>query len=227
MAETLPLFPLSTVLLPGASLPLHIFEPRYRQLVVDLVTGTVPGREFGVVAIRQGWEVGEDNVESLHQVGCSAVLVTATPLPDGRFDVLSRGSRRFRLLDIDDSSAPYLIGAVEWLADVDPPADRQETLPLLVEAARTAHRRYRELVREHRERPVDLPEDVAPGALAHLLAADCLLSESDRLQVLEENCPVRRLNLVRRLLNREAALLHALRAVPAPVSAFAELPSRN
>ena len=53
MAETLPLFPLSTVLLPGASLPLHIFEPRYRQLTVDLVTETLPDRCFGVAAIRQ------------------------------------------------------------------------------------------------------------------------------------------------------------------------------
>ena len=64
MAETLPLFPLGTVLLPGASLPLHIFEPRYRQLVVDLMTGTLFGRTFGVVCIKHGWEVGADNVIS-------------------------------------------------------------------------------------------------------------------------------------------------------------------
>ena len=55
VAETLPLFPLGTVLMPGASLPLHIFEPRYRQLTVDLVTGAVPDKEFGVVAVREGW----------------------------------------------------------------------------------------------------------------------------------------------------------------------------
>ena len=62
VAETLPLFPLGTVLMPGASLPLHIFEPRYRQLTVDLVTGAVPDRQFGVVAVREGWTPDDDGI---------------------------------------------------------------------------------------------------------------------------------------------------------------------
>ena len=69
MAETLPLFPLGTVLMPGASLPLHIFEPRYRQLTVDLVTGAVPDKQFGVVAVREGWIPDDDGLRSLHPVG--------------------------------------------------------------------------------------------------------------------------------------------------------------
>ncbi|MGH3828661.1 MAG: LON peptidase substrate-binding domain-containing protein, partial [Pseudonocardiaceae bacterium] len=110
MVETVPLFPLGTVLLPGASLPLHIFEPRYRQLTVDLVTGAVPGRSFGVIALKQGLGA----VEQTHDIGCTAVLQEARRLPDGRFDIVSRGEKRFRLLDIDDTSAPYLVGRVEW-----------------------------------------------------------------------------------------------------------------
>ena len=61
MAETVPLFPLGTVLMPGATLPLHIFEPRYRQLTVDLVTGAVPDREFGIVAVREGFTPDDEN----------------------------------------------------------------------------------------------------------------------------------------------------------------------
>ena len=59
MVANLPLFPLSTVLMPGAPLPLHIFEPRYRQLTVDLVTGAVPGKQFGVIAVREGFDGDE------------------------------------------------------------------------------------------------------------------------------------------------------------------------
>ncbi len=63
VAETLPLFPLGTVLMPGASLPLHIFEPRYRQLTVDLVTGAVPGTGFSIA------------------IGLASVLVTTFATP--------------------------------------------------------------------------------------------------------------------------------------------------
>ncbi|SHF32927.1 LON peptidase substrate-binding domain-containing protein [Streptoalloteichus hindustanus] len=226
MAETLPLFPLGTVLLPGASLPLHVFEPRYRQLTVDLMTEVVPDRRFGVVAIRQGWEVGADNIESLHGVGCSATLREARRLPDGRFDVVALGERRFRLLDVDADAAPYLVGTVEWLPDSTPEPEIDNAAPALAEAARAAHRRYCAIAwsREDWREP---PPETEPGDLAHLLAADCLLSTEDRQRLLEQTCPVLRLRLIRRVLARESGLLGMLRAVPAPVSDFAELPSRN
>ncbi len=68
MSETLPLFPLGTVLFPGLLLPLHIFEERYRQLVRDLVRQPEP-RRFGVVAIREGRETGIDGVAALYEIG--------------------------------------------------------------------------------------------------------------------------------------------------------------
>ena len=226
MAETLPLFPLSTVLLPGASLPLHIFEPRYRQLTVDLVTGAVPGRSFGVIALRQGHQDGTDSEQQTHDIGCTAVLREARRLPDGRFDIVTKGERRFRLLDIDDSSAPYLVGSVEWVPDDDPPAEQRMLLPALAHAAREAHRRYCSTAWQHDD--WDEPaEDVAVGALPHLLAADCLLTLEDRQAVLEERCPADRLRLVRTLLIREATFLRELRAVPVPLNQFAEETSRN
>ena len=223
----LPLFPLGTVLLPGAALPLHIFEPRYRQLTVDLVTGAVPGRSFGVVAIRQGHEIGDLSAIELHQMGCTAVLQEAKRLPDGRFDVVTTGERRFRIVDVDASSAPYLIGAVEYVPDEDLPDERQQALlgPLAA-AARAAHRHY--CATAWRNGDWHEPDhDVTPEELAHLLAADCLLSLEDRQHLLEETQPAARLLLVRRMLLREAEFLRELRAVPVPFTQFAIESSKN
>jgi uncharacterized protein len=222
VAETVPLFPLGTVLLPGASLPLHIFEPRYRQLTVDLVTGAVPGRSFGVIAVKQGL----DSVEETHDIGCTAVLQEARRLPDGRFDVVTRGEKRFRLLDIDNTSAPYLIGRVEWVPDDGPPTEQSMLLPTLARAAREAHRQYCWAAWQHGdwEEP---KEDVDIAALAHLLASDCLLTLEDRQALLEECDPADRLRLVRTMLVREAAFLRTLRAVPVPLSQFAVKASHN
>jgi Lon protease-like protein len=222
VAETVPLFPLGTVLLPGASLPLHIFEPRYRQLTVDLVTGAVPGRSFGVIAVKESL----DSVEETHDIGCTAVLQEARRLPDGRFDIVTRGEKRFRLLDIDNTSAPYLIGHVEWVPDDDPPAEQSMLLPMLARAAREAHRQYCWAAWQHGdwEEP---KEDVDIAALAHLLASDCLLTLEDRQALLEECDPAERLRLVRTLLVQEAAFLRALRAVPVPLDHFAVKASHN
>ena len=73
MTETLPLFPLGSVLYPGLLLPLHIFEERYRQLVRDLLEAPEP-RRFGVVAIREGRETGVDGVSALYEIGCTATV---------------------------------------------------------------------------------------------------------------------------------------------------------
>src|SRR3954471_4867640 len=135
VAETLPLFPLGTVLMPGASLPLHIFEPRYRQLTVDLVTGAVPDKEFGVVAVREGWAPDEDGIAGLHTVGCTAELRDVRRLPDGRFDLVTRGARRFRLLALDAATKPYLLGDVEYLPDVENPDDGSDLTRMLISSA--------------------------------------------------------------------------------------------
>lgn len=225
MAETLPLFPLGTVLLPGASLPLHIFEPRYRQLTVDLVTGAVPEREFGVIGMLPGWTADVCRVEQVEQIGCSAVLREAHRLSDGRFNIVTRGERRFRLLEVDTESAPYLMANVEWLPDSDVEENFQAAMPELATAALAAHRRYCTAA-WHREDWVEI-RDTAPKMLANLVAADCLLPVSDRQRLLEERCPAKRLQLVRRMLNREAGIVSTLRAVPASLSELGPESSLN
>ncbi|MCZ2824849.1 MULTISPECIES: LON peptidase substrate-binding domain-containing protein [unclassified Modestobacter] len=127
--EVIPLFPLETPLFPGVVLPLNIFEPRYRQLVADL--SALPEgapRRFGVVAIRQGWEVERvAPAEALFDVGCTAVLRVVAPQSDGGYQVVTVGGERFRLLDVlapaevaehggEAGAAPtYLRAVVEWL----------------------------------------------------------------------------------------------------------------
>ena len=219
MAETVPVFPLGTVLMPGALLPLHIFEPRYRQLTIDLVTGALPDKEFGVVAIREGWTPDDDGLAGLHTIGCTAELRDARRLPDGRFDIVTRGGRRFRLLDLDTESKPYLTGSVEFLPDGEPDGGADLTT-MLVAGARDAHRRYCGTAwktDDWSEPDTDIPPDQLPG----ILAADCLLPLGDRQRLLEQTSPTERLRMIRLLLARETGLLTQLRAVPAPIATFA------
>jgi Lon protease-like protein len=121
MGDLIPLFPLGTPLFPGIVLPLQIFEPRYRRLMRDLLAHPEAGerRFFGVVAIRQGWEVERvAPAEALYDIGCTARVQAVRPQPDGGFRIVTVGGERFRLLDVviaDDP--PYLQAEVEWLAE--------------------------------------------------------------------------------------------------------------
>jgi ATP-dependent Lon protease len=121
MGELIPLFPLGTPLFPGIVLPLQIFEPRYRRLMRDLLDHPETGdrRFFGVVAIRQGWEVEQvAPAEALYDVGCTARVRAVRQQADGAFRIVTVGGERFRLLDVvvaDDP--PYLQAEVEWLAE--------------------------------------------------------------------------------------------------------------
>lgn len=218
-SEPLPLFPLQTVLLPGVTLPLHVFEPRYRQLTVDLMTGTVPGKRFGVVALAPSNDVEITSLDQLKPIGCAAILRQAARLPDGRFDIVTLGDRRFRLLDLDCAAAPYLMGTVEWVPDAPAmiPGQREvgDVVASLVASARNAYRRYCQAAWKQGDW-TEPDADVDVAALAHLLATDCLLPLEDRQRILEETRPLHRLRLVTRLINREAGILAALHAVPAP-----------
>ena len=227
---SLPLFPLQTVLLPGVTLPLHVFEPRYRQLTVDLITGAVPEKRFGVIALAPSADVEVTSLDQLKPIGCAAILRQAARLPDGRFDVVTLGERRFRLLTVDSEAAPYLMGTVQWLPDVPAtiPGQRaaDDTVKELVESARAAYRRYCRAAWKQGDW-TEPAEDVDLATLAHLLATDCLLPLEDRQRILEETRPLHRLRLVTRLLSREAGILATLHAIPAPPAELREQAIEN
>jgi Lon protease-like protein len=216
VADALPLFPLGhTVLFPGVVLPLHVFEERYRELVqglVELPEGTP--RRFGVVAIRQGWEVGAEAAEALHGVGCAAELRRVSRYPDGRYDIVTVGADRFRLLDVDRDSQPYLLGLVEWLPP-DPPSDAGG----LAASVGALFAEYVTAAAGLQARPVDppeLPDD--PGELSYLVAAGAVLTLEDRQALLEFDTAQARLKAELRLLKRETTMVRRLRALPVPIA---------
>jgi Lon protease-like protein len=198
-------------------LPLHVFEPRYRQLTVDLMRGTVPEKRFGVIAMAPSSAIEVTSLDQLHPIGCAAVLRQASRLPDGRFDIVTMGERRFRLLALDSAAAPYLMGTVEWVPDTPAviPGQRSVTLGSLVLAARAAYRRYCQAAWKQGDW-TEPDDDVDVAALAHLLATDCLLPLEDQQHILEETRPLHRLRLVSQLISREAGILATLHAIPAP-----------
>jgi Lon protease-like protein len=212
MGEMLPLFPLGTVLFPGMLLPLHIFEDRYRQLVRDLLAQPEP-RRFGVIAIREGRETGIEGVRSLHEVGCTATLRRAEEQDDGRFNLVTVGTQRFRLLELDQTLA-YLRGQVELLPDdvVDPAA----AVPA-VRAVQAAFRGYLDALTESggaMVRVSDLPDE--PGLLSFVVAAAMVIDLPERQALLAESDTLRRLRVQRALLSRETAMLRSTTSRPAP-----------
>jgi uncharacterized protein len=212
--ERLPLFPLGMVLLPGLLLPLHVFEQRYRDLVRDLLELPEPARRFGVVAIREGREVGADGVTALHEVGCVAQLRRVTPYDDGRFDIVATGGPRFRLTGLADGAA-YATGLVEWLPDeLGPP----EEATLLERAVRTVFEGYLTALSHARgEGTADVGE--LPGdslVLSYVVAASVVVDLDERQRLLAAADGVARLRAELALLRRETTLLRTLTALPAP-----------
>jgi uncharacterized protein len=219
MSEMLPLFPLSTVLFPGMRLPLHIFEERYQTLVADLLAGPEP-RRFGVIAIRAGREVGPDGADSvaaLHEVGCVAVVRQAAPTADGRYDLLTVGTDRFRLVDVD-RSRPYLQGEIELLPDdgaAEPGA--AEAAAGIVRQVQAGFRAYLNALADQGGGVIsiaDLPDE--PGLLSYVIGAAMIIDLPERQSLLAAPDAMARLRLERSLLVREIAILRATTSRPAP-----------
>src|SRR6476469_5242590 len=97
MSDLLPLFPLpNVVLFPNVFLPLHIFEPRYREMVADALTAD---RLIGMVLLRPGWDRDYEGRPPIFPIGCSGVMTHVEQLDDGRFNIVLRGLERFRVVD--------------------------------------------------------------------------------------------------------------------------------
>jgi Lon protease-like protein len=212
MGEMLPLFPLGAVLYPGMLLPLHIFEERYRKLVRDLLDGPEP-RRFGVIAIRKGRETGVEGVQSLYEIGCTATLRRVEEHEDGRFNLVTVGTRRFRLLALDQT-LPYLQGEIEMLAEEV--VDQAATAPA-VRAVQVAFRGYLDALTEWGGASVkveNLPAE--PVLLSFIVAAAMVIDLPDRQALLDEPDALRRLAAERAMLSRETAMLRTTTSRPAP-----------
>lgn len=114
-----PIFPLAgAILFPRSQLPLHIFEPRYREMVRDAIEGS------GQIAMIQPLRLDDDNEAPLYGVGCVGELVGIEELEDGRYNIVLLGSHRFRLIREAEVDSPYRCAEVDVEAfdDSDPPA---------------------------------------------------------------------------------------------------------
>ena len=211
MALTLlPLFPLGTVLYPGVVLPLHIFEERYRRLVRDLLDQPEGPRRFGVVAIKQGREVGRDGVTALHEIGCTAELRRVEAYDDGRFDIIAVGVSRFRVVQVDASQP--MVGEVELLPDVS----TDEAITLSGRAVRMFGSYRKALLTAQGllvDEPPELPDD--PVELSYVIAAAMLVDMSDKQELLATSTVDERLALEVAILRRESALVGQLSTRPA------------
>ena len=114
MSDLLPLFPLpTTVLFPNVFLPLHIFEPRYREMIGDALDSD---RLIGMVLLKPGWERDYQGRPAIYAVGCSGVITHVERLSDGRFNIVLRGLDRFRIVT-EDLDRNYRRAAFEPLTE--------------------------------------------------------------------------------------------------------------
>jgi len=109
----------NVVLFPNVFLPLHIFEPRYREMVADALAAD---RMIGMVLLKPGWQHDYEGRPPVFPIGCSGVMTHVEPLPDGCYNIVLRGVERFRILHEDDSRS-YRRAIVERMIDpeVQPP----------------------------------------------------------------------------------------------------------
>jgi Lon protease-like protein len=196
------MFPLGAVLFPGALLPLHVFEPRYRQLVQDCLAGEP---EFGVVLIDRGHEVGGGDVR--RNIGTAARLLDVERLPDGRYFLRAAGVRRIRVHTwlADD---PYPRAEVDSWEDEDvalATADRVDDVLVRL-------RRVRALASELQESagPIDVKIATDPVLASYHLAALAPVGPEDDYRLLATEGPSDRLELLDALL-ADAELVLQLR----------------
>lgn len=199
MSIHIPLFPLGTVLFPGMPMPLHIFEPRYRQMMADHAGDQIP---FGIALIQSG-RAPQSTFPS-HDIGTAAYIMNRREQSDGRWDIVVKGERRFRILGIDETR-PYSMATVEWLEDEL--GDSTEADALLRIVAAQFHRYAGGIARITRRRFVDvaIPED--PIRASFDLASRLPLHTWERQRLLECKTSVERLSEISYLTERELALL--------------------
>jgi Lon protease-like protein len=210
------MFPLNAVLFPGVVVPLHVFEDRYRAMIRDLLAVPDPAdRLFGVVAIREGYEVGDHGMQSAHRVGTLVQLTGIEPYDDGRFDIEVTGRQRLHLQTMHTSGEYFT-------AEVDLLDERGEAAVPATRAAEEAVRalevfeRYRTLLGDLRGAPVlsgSLPRD--PEFLSYSLAATCLLTLRERQELLEAETAAERLAMLAHQLRQEIRAMRALPSLPA------------
>jgi ATP-dependent Lon protease len=188
-ASTLPIFPLPLILFPGVTIPLHIFEPRYRRMLGDCLERD---RRFGILFLAEG--EAEESLGVGGDVGCVAHVDSHDQLPDGRSNIIVAGHERFMLRALVTAPLPYRVGMIVPYEDTPEPAALLEPL------AERVRERFDRIVRAARaisddeEAIPDLPED--PALLAFRVASFIDLDVAERRRLLTSTSPGERLRRI-------------------------------
>ncbi|MXY46253.1 MAG: peptidase S16 [Chloroflexi bacterium] len=191
--RTLPLFPLNTVLFPGASLPLQIFEERYKRLLQDCLDSD---ERFGIVLIKSGDEVGQPAIP--HPIGTVAHITQVNEMRGDRFLIAVTGERRFKINTITQHR-PYITADVSILPDVDSEEARPESESILRQL-----NEYLSLITGLQggwTSEVRTSRD--PAALSYFIAETLLIDLSEKQQLLEKPSTVSRLEAEAEVLRRD------------------------
>jgi len=191
--ESIPIFPLQDIMLfPGASRPLHIFEPRYRDMIADAMEGD---RIIGMVMLRPGHEDNYDGNPPIYDIGCAGILSNIEQLPDGRYNVIVQGLKRFRITG-EDQRQTYRIASINVLDEVFSEADRatlRAQRPLLLELLSSVAPGQKPTVDE-------VSDHMLVNGLAQFLGMD----PADRLDLLQQEGPLARSDALLSLLDQGA-----------------------
>ena len=168
LPPTIPIFPLpNVVLFPSVFLPLHIFEPRYRQMLDDALKGD---RIIGMVLLRPGWQSDYEGRPPVYPIGCAGVITHAERLADGRFNIVLRGMEKFRISG-EETGRPYRLAHIEPVPE--PPAES-------IREEMRAHRQRLEALLvpqpvgtgKESKMPTSMPDEDLVNALAQYLEFD-------------------------------------------------------
>lgn len=193
------LFPLNSVLFPGARMPLHIFEDRYKLMIRECIEEDAP---FGVVLIRSGAEVGGGAIP--HDIGTTARILQVEYLDDGRMNIFTLGQHRFRIVAIN-TTEPYLRGEVAYL-EQQPASDAAGALMPRASIVFDDYLKTYLALADQWIRQTELPDD--PADAADYIAARTEFAPEIKQELLEQLDPAARLEREIELITESLPEMH-------------------
>jgi uncharacterized protein len=181
MSDLLPLFPLpNVVLFPNVFLPLHIFEPRYREMVADALKND---RMIGMVLLQPGWDRDYEGRPAIYPVGCSGLLTHNERLPDGCYNIVLRGLERFRIVE-EDHALSYRRAVIEPLHERAPSAADRTAIVHQRSKLESMLGARQSIAGDPRTMPASMSDEDLINALAQYLDLEPL----EKQALLEQSC---------------------------------------
>jgi len=196
LPDAIPIFPLEDVMLfPDMSVPLHIYEPRYKAMVADALKGN---RIIGMVQLRPGYEKDYERSPSVFAVGCAGVISEVQELADGEYNIVLGALTKYRITR-EEASRPYRVAHVTAIADSLSDADRP--------ALHARRLRLEQLIKESGGRTglVGIPANISDERLVNGMSQLAHIDELEREQLLEAPNPLVRAELLIEILEKSIA----------------------